>query len=82
MAGWVAASKKFSDRRSLSRISLPVSTEDRSTVAAAEESSGFGAVTMCPSNEVKRPRTLLTMRWRATKPMVEWTGSRSHVPAI
>jgi hypothetical protein len=51
-------------------------------VADAEDSSGSGAVTIWASNLVKRPRTLLTMRWRATNPIVECTGSRSHVPAM
>src|ERR1700744_763684 len=64
IVGCVAASKKFSDRRSLSRVSLPVSTDDRSMVAVAEDSRGFGAVMIWASNLVKRPWTLLTMRWR------------------
>ena len=69
--GWVATSKKLVERRSLSRISFPVSTDDRSMVAVAVESSGLGAVTIWASNEVNWPRTLLTIRCRATKPMVE-----------
>ena len=69
--GWVATSKKFVERRSLSRCSFPVSTDDRSMVAVAEESSGLAAVTICASNVLNLPRTLLTIRCRATKPMVE-----------
>ena len=80
--GWVSTSKKLVERRSLSRISFPVLTEDRSMVALAVESSGLGAVTIWASNEVNWPRTLLTIRCRAMKPMVEWTGSRSQVPAM
>src|SRR6266542_3221817 len=60
MVGWLATSKKFSERRSLSRISLPVSTDARSMVAVADDSSGISAVTISASNLLKCPRTLLT----------------------
>ncbi len=51
-------------------------------VAVAVDSSGFSAVTICPSNLVKFPRTLLTIRCLATKPMCECTESISQVPAM
>jgi len=71
ISGWLAVSRKRSERRSSSRISLPVSTEAVSIEAVTVESTGLSAVTICTSNLVKRPRTLLTMRWRAANPMWE-----------
>ena len=81
MAGYVPGAKKLSERRSLSRVSLPVLTEFMPTVAVAADWSGSSAVMIWASNVSNRPRTLLTIMWRATKPMCEWTGSRSQVPA-
>ena len=57
-------------------------TEVVSMVAVALDSSGLPAVTIWPSNFVKLPRTLLTIRCLATKPTCECTGSISHVPAM
>jgi hypothetical protein len=71
ISGWLAVSRNRSERMSSSRVSLPVSTEAVSMEAVAVESRGFGAVTICTSNLLKRPRTLLTMRWRALNPMCE-----------
>src|SRR6266536_2062916 len=62
MVGLLAASKKFSERRSLSRISLAVSTDAKSMLAVADDSSGFSAVMMRASNFVNLPLTLLTIR--------------------
>ena len=47
-------------------------------VAVAVDCSGSLAVMIWPSNLVNFPRTLLTIRCRATKPIWEWTGSMSH----
>jgi hypothetical protein len=64
-----------------SRCAFCVSMEDRSTVAVTLESSGSAPVTNSPSNEVKPPRTLLTIMWRTTKDTSEWTASMVQVPA-
>ena len=33
-----------------------------------------------PSNSLNEPRTLVTIAWRATKPIRVWVGSRVQVP--
>ena len=42
---------------------------------------GLSATVMVPWNDANRPRTLLTMRWRAEKLTDEWDGSSSQIPA-
>ena len=44
------------------------------------ESSGFSAVTMVPPKSPKRPRTLLTIRWRTVNDTSVCTGSIFQVP--
>ena len=39
--------------------------------ASTDESRGSSAIVIVPVNSVKRPRTLLTIRWRAEKATVE-----------
>ena len=81
MTGYLAAAKKLPERKSSSRVWLPVVTEFMSTVTMAGDRSGSSAVTIWASNLSKCPRTLLTIMCLATKPMCEWTGSMSQVPA-
>jgi len=35
-----------------------------------------------PDASVKRPRTLVPMRWRAIKPTSVWAGSMVYTPAL
>src|SRR5580704_4406478 len=81
MVGKVSTSKKSADLMCASRCSWPVSIEDRSISAVTVESSGFSPVTISPEKVRNRPRTLLTIMWRAAKPTSEWTGSMDQVPA-
>src|SRR6478735_6429224 len=73
-------SKKSALRRWASRPASPVSTDARFTVATTCDCSGFSATSSEPEKSVKRPRTLVIMRWRATNPTVEWAGSTVQVP--
>ncbi len=52
------------------------------TVAWRVESSGFSATVKLPSTSVKRPRTFVPTRWRATKPTSVWAGSIVYVPTF
>src|ERR1700683_3096451 len=52
------------------------------TVAWRVESSGFSATVKLPSTSVKRPRTFVPTRWRATKPTSVWAGSMVYVPVF
>src|SRR3954451_8943833 len=52
------------------------------TVAPTDDSRMFSPISTAPSNSVKVPRTLLTMRWRTLKPTTEWLGSMVQVPAV
>ena len=45
------------------------------TTASRVDSSGFSATVKVPEHSVKRPRTLVPIRWRATKPTSVWAGS-------
>ena len=45
------------------------------TVASTLDSSGFSATVNVPDTSVKRPRTLVPMRWRAMNPTSVWAGS-------
>src|SRR3954466_15145072 len=73
-------SKKSALRRCASRPASPVSTDARLTVASTCDWSGSGVISSEPEKSVKRPRTLVIMRCRATKPTVEWDGSTFQVP--
>ena len=52
------------------------------TVASRVESAGFSATVKLPSTSVKRPRTFVPTRWRATKPTSVWAGSIEYVPTL
>src|SRR5690349_11438793 len=75
-------SKKSALRRCASRPASPVSTDARFTVASTRDCSGSGAISSEPEKSVKRPRTLVIIRWRATNPTVEWAGSTFQVPGV
>ena len=80
--GWLATSKKSAERMWLSRCSLLVSMDVASIVAETLEPVTSSPVTICPVNEPKRPRTLLTIMCRTLKETSECTGSMSQVPAV
>ena len=75
MVGWFSASRKSFVRRWSSRIDWLVWMLAALTSASKVESSGFSATVKVPENSVKRPRTLVPIRWRATKPTSAWAGS-------
>ena len=52
------------------------------TVAWRVESSGLSATVKLPCTSVKRPRTFVPTRWRATKPTSVWAGSMVYVPTF
>jgi hypothetical protein len=60
---------------------VPVSTEDRSIVACADDDSRSSATTTEPSNVLKVPRTLL-IRCRTVKATSVCVGSMVQVPAV
>jgi hypothetical protein len=35
-----------------------------------------------PSNSLNEPRTLVTIAWRATNPILLWVGSMAYVPVV
>ena len=69
-------------RRWSSRIDWLVSMLATLASASNVESSGFSATVKVPENSVKRPRTLVPIRWRATKPASAWAGSTVYVPGL
>src|SRR5258708_7311338 len=81
MFGKFSTSRKSAERTWLSRFGSLVLIEDASIVTVTDERAGSWSVTIVPLNRSKRPRTLLTTRWRTTKETSEWAGSMSHVPA-
>ena len=50
-------------------------------VTSTEESRGASAMVTAPSNSLKRPRTLLTIRCLALKPTLVWLASITYRPA-
>ena len=82
MCGWFSMSKKSALFRWASRWSSPVVTELRSTLASTVDCSGSSAMVTVPVKSVKRPRTLLIMRWRALKPTTEWLVSTFQAPGV
>src|SRR4029078_3110081 len=82
MVGYFSRSKKSADLRWPSRVSSPVLMDATSALASTFDFKGSSAMVSVPLNLLKRPRTLLAIRWRATKPTDEWTGSMFHVPGV
>jgi hypothetical protein len=76
----LSTSKKSAERMCASRWSLLVSMVPASIVTLTEESATSAPVTISPLNELKRPRTLLTIMCRTVKETSECTGSMSQVP--
>jgi hypothetical protein len=67
ITGWRSTSKKSAERRWLSRMSLPVLTDDITICAVTEHADGSGPVTICPLTSPNIPRTRL-IRCRTAKP--------------
>ena len=80
ITGKLSVSKKSADVRCVSRSALPVSIEASCTVACTEEVSKLSPTRTVASNSLNWPRTLLTMRCRATKPTSLCEGSTVQVP--
>ena len=51
-------------------------------VACTDEARGSSPIVIVPVTSLNDPRTLLTIRWRATKPTVVCEGSSVKVPAV
>ena len=66
--GWFGTSKKSFVRRCSSRCSWLVWMLAAWTVTSTVEFSIGSATVKVPVTSVKRPRTLVPIRWRATKP--------------
>src|SRR5882757_3494056 len=81
IVGCACASKKSALRRWLSRASTPVETLSTTMLASTRDWTGSSATVILPLTSWKAPRTLLTIKWRATKPTRVWAGSRENVPA-
>ena len=77
MVGNFSTSRKSPETRWASRSLVPVSIEAVCRVASAVEEAASAPIVMLPVNSWKAPRTLVTMRCRATKPMRVWVGSRT-----
>lgn len=78
MSGNVGASRKSLVRRCWSRCSTPVSMLSALITTWPEERDGSAPSRWAvPSNWWNAPRTLVTMAWRATKPIRVWVGSRT-----
>ena len=61
MVGWFARSRKSPERKCSSRVSLSVVMLEASMVTSTEESWGFSATWIVPSNVLKCPRTLVSI---------------------
>ncbi len=55
---------------------------ESTAISAVTDGVPSSATVIAPLNVSKLPRTLLTMRWRTEKPMVECTGSMAQVPVL
>src|ERR1019366_3499387 len=80
MRGCLSASKKSPERRCASRcgscvstLATSISTSTRERVRSCSSSSSVAV------HLVKRPRTLLTSRWRTVKSTLECAWSKSHL---
>src|SRR5438128_4408771 len=81
ISGYFSTSKKFAERRSLSRPSLAVSMLAVLIVNSTVAASGLAAsATTVPAKSLKWPRTRL-IRWRIWKPASEWFLSMVQVSA-
>src|SRR5487761_1180041 len=80
MVGKFSASKKSGDRRWASRFWSRLLREATSMVASTLEVSGLSPTVIRASTFSKLPRTLVTIRWRPTKPTWVWDGSRTYSP--
>src|SRR6266851_2191772 len=78
--GYFSTSRKSGDLRWASRLSSRVSIDAASIVATTDDCNGSSAILIVAWYEANRPRTLETIRWRATNPTVLWDGSISQVP--
>jgi hypothetical protein len=74
-------SKKSAERRWLSRIPLPVLTDESATAAVAQHRAGSRPVTILPLTWLNVPRTLL-IGCRAAKATMVCAGSIVQVPAV
>ncbi len=81
MVGLFSTSKKSADFRCASRSAEPVSTEPSWATAVTCESVTVSPTLTVPSNSLNWPRTLVTIRWRATKPSSLCAASTVQVPA-
>jgi hypothetical protein len=79
--GECSISKKSAERRWLSRISLPVLTDESATAAVAEQRAGSRPVTILPFTWLNVPRTRL-IRCRAAKATTVCAGSIVQMPAV
>src|SRR5829696_5991277 len=80
-SGCVSTSKRSAERRWSSRWRSPDETDAMSIVTSSRESSGRSTTVTSPVTPVKRPRTLVSMKWRPTKATSACPGSIAHRPA-
>src|SRR5216684_2797024 len=80
IVGYLATSKKWSLRKSLSRSGTRVSTEAASIVTSTEDfAMSLSSNCTVPLTFVKAPRTVEIVRWRTANCAAEWFGSICHV---
>ncbi len=72
ISGYFSTLRKFSLLRSESLAGTPVSMLAVLITSSADDWSGSSATVIFPENSRNRPRTLLTIRCLATKPIVVW----------
>ena len=81
--GNCSTSRKSADFTWASRSALLVLKLEATMVSEADDFAGSAPSSVrLPVNSEKPPRTLATMAWRATKPIVECVGSISQVPVV
>ena len=72
ISGYFSTLRKPSLLRSASLAGTPVSTLAVLITSSADDWSGSSATMIFPENSPNRPRTLLTIRCLATKPILVW----------
>jgi len=78
--GYLAVSKKWSLRKSLSRSATLVSTEAASMVTSTDDLlMSLSSICTVPLTFVNAPRTVEIARWRTANCAAEWFGSICHV---
>src|SRR6266849_980582 len=78
--GYLAVSKKWSLRKSLSRSATLVSTEVASMVTSTDDLlMSLSSICTVPLTFVNAPRTVDRTRWRTANCAAEWFGSICHV---